>query len=100
MTYLKGSCWIWTLGGGFGDTETRILPRSQVYQPHQRYALKCLFSPDSTLLATSSADKTAKVWRTIDFGLNVECKHSNQKWVWDLAFTNDSQYLFTGKIFI
>ena len=48
------------------------------------------------LLATSSADGTAKIWRTIDFSLLLECKDDHQKWVWDLAFTNDSQYLFTG----
>jgi WD40 repeat protein len=50
-----------------------------------------------SLLATSSADGTAKIWRTVDFSLQIECKDNNQKWVWDLAFTNDSQYLFTGR---
>ena len=49
-----------------------------------------------SLLATSSADGTAKIWRTIDFSLLTECKDTNQRWVWDLAFTCDSKYLFTA----
>lgn len=48
------------------------------------------------LLATSSADGSAKVWRTVDFGLVSECKDNKPKWVWDLAFTCDSEYLFTA----
>jgi len=47
-------------------------------------------------LATSSADGTAKIWRTIDFSLVTECKDNQQRWVWDLAFTCDSRYLFTA----
>ena len=31
---------------------------------HKKYALKCKFSPDSTMVATSSADRTAKLWST------------------------------------
>ena len=34
---------------------------------HKRYALKCKFSPDSKLLATSSADESCKIWRTDNF---------------------------------
>ncbi len=36
---------------------------------HKRYALKCKFSPDSTMLVTSSADQTAKLWSTADLKL-------------------------------
>ena len=36
---------------------------------HKRYALKCAFSPDSTMLATTSADHTTRLWRTTDQGL-------------------------------
>jgi G protein beta subunit-like protein len=47
----KGFCYVWTLRGGFNDRdEIKIIPRDKVFQPHQRYALKCLFSPDSTLV--------------------------------------------------
>ena len=51
-------------------------------------------------MATSSADGTAKIWRTVDFSLATECKDSkatNSKWIWDLAFTCDSKYLFTAQ---
>lgn len=48
------------------------------------------------LLATSSADQTACVWNTNDFSLKQEFKNDNQKWVWNTAFTNDSEYLLTG----
>lgn len=49
-------------------------------------------------MATSSADGTAKIWRTVDFSLLSECKDNkpNSKWIWDLAFTCDSEYLFTA----
>lgn len=51
-----------------------------------------------SLLATSSADGTAKVWTTVNFDLVKEYKDpaiTNMNWVWDLAFTCDSKYLFT-----
>jgi len=94
----EGSCFMWTITGAFNNDATpmRITPRSNVYQPHKRYALKCLFSPDSTLIATSSADGTAKIFSTNNFNLEKECKDAQQRWVWDLAFTSDSKYLFTA----
>lgn len=52
-----------------------------------------------SLLATSSADGTAKIWRTVDFSLISECKETKpggSKWIWDLAFTCDSEYLLTA----
>ena len=44
----KGNSYIWNLTGGFGDVPLRLSARDTVYHPHKRYALKCLFSPDST----------------------------------------------------
>jgi len=44
---------------------------------HKKYALCCKFSPDSRLLATSSADQTTKVWDTHNWQLiRVICFHS------------------------
>ena len=63
---------------------------------HKRYALKCKFSPDSSLLVTSSADQTCRLWRTSDYSLIAELSEENQRWVWDVAFSADSQYLFTA----
>ena len=80
-----------------------------------RYSLCCQFSPDSSLLVTTSADHTAKLWRTSDFTLVQVVIHlfqwskpqnprfskqvsilqeltcPDQRWVWDAAFTADSQ---------
>ena len=44
-------------------------PKSKSFTAHKRYALKCAFSPDSTMLATTSADQTTRLWRTSDMGL-------------------------------
>jgi G protein beta subunit-like protein len=50
-----------------------------------------------SLLATTSADGTAKIWRTSDFACQYELKHDRlQNWVWDCAFTSDSLFLVTG----
>ena len=51
------------------------------------------------LLATTSADTSVKIWRTADFSLMTELKEPNQRWVWDCAFSGDSQYIITGNIF-
>lgn len=107
-------------------TQIEPMQRKLKLKAHKRYALKCKFSPDSTLLATTSADQTAKIWRTADLlplserlenegptggtGLNSNwplaenlsplalLTTSNQRWVWDVAFSNDSQYVVTGKL--
>ena len=47
-------------------------------------------------LATTSADQTAKLWRTSDFTLHSTLQTENQRWVWDIAFSADSQYAITG----
>lgn len=66
------------------------------FTAHKRYALKCAFSPDSTMLATTSADQTTRLWRTTDLGLITELAVKNQRWVWDVAFSADSQYVLTA----
>lgn len=75
--------------------QLRLAPIKKI-DAHKRYALKCKFSPDSSILVTSSADQTCRVWRTSDFGLVSEMTAENQRWVWDIAFSADSQYLFTA----
>jgi len=92
----NGTCQIWSLTGSFGEkmAHTQLINRI-LFNAHKRYALKCLFSPDMTLLATTSADGSAKIWRTADFSCQCELKDNHQSWVWDCAFTSDSQYLIT-----
>ena len=49
-----------------------------------------------SFLATTSADTTVNIWQTSDFSLKKTLKEANQRWVWDCAFSEDSQYLITG----
>ncbi|KAK2153662.1 hypothetical protein LSH36_290g03093 [Paralvinella palmiformis] len=91
----KGNCYVWSLSGGRHNEPTKLHPKTKLVA-HDRQVLKCLFSPDSTLLATTSADTTVKIWRTADFSLMTELKEQNQRWVWDCAFSGDSQYIITA----
>ncbi|GBP33759.1 Target of rapamycin complex subunit lst8 [Eumeta japonica] len=87
----RGSCYVWALG-----REPRALPRKHI-RAHRKYALRCKFSPDSSMLVTTSGDCSARVWRTTDWSLMRELRHDTQRWVWDAAFSADSRYLFTGE---
>lgn len=49
------------------------------------------------MLITTSADQTARIWDTRDYTLLQELTQDNQRWVWDAAWSLDSQYVFTGK---
>jgi G protein beta subunit-like protein len=47
--------------------------------------LKCLLSPDCRLLATTSSDKTVKLWNLDGFKLE-RVLEGHQRWVWDCVF--------------
>uniref|UniRef100_A0A5S6QLU0 Target of rapamycin complex subunit lst8 n=1 Tax=Trichuris muris TaxID=70415 RepID=A0A5S6QLU0_TRIMR len=49
----------------------------------------------STLMVTTSADQKAKVWKTSDYSEVAVLTVPSQRWVWDCAFTLDSQFIFT-----
>ncbi|XP_065065800.1 target of rapamycin complex subunit lst8-like [Rhopilema esculentum] len=91
----KGDCYVWRLSGGSDENPTVFHPEDKI-PSHKKYGLKCLFSPDSTLLATCSADATLKVWRTTDFSLLTTLPDPSQRWVWDCAFSEDSHYIITA----
>nr|CAI5845581.1 unnamed protein product [Callosobruchus analis] len=91
----KGRCYIWSLESGVGDAPTKLTPKHK-FEAHKRHALKCKFSPDSSLLITTSADQTARIWSTETFQMLQELKQENQRWVWDAAFSGDGQYVFTA----
>jgi len=75
----------------------RLRPIKKITDAHKRYALKCKFSPDTSMLVTSSADRSCRVWNVKkNFELISEMRAENQRWVWDVAFSADSQYLFTA----
>lgn len=123
----SGSCFVYQLKAG--SKMSTLLERRLKFSAHKKYALKCKFSPDCTLLITTSADTTAKIWLTAnllppsidsqeetlasqqngqyppsapvwptleELKPHFELKQPNQRWVWDVAFTLDSQYVLTG----
>jgi len=65
------------------------------WRAHNRYILKCLWSPDSTMLATASADHTVKIWNVKDFCLSKTLA-DHSRWVWDCTFSSQSNYLITA----
>eukprot|EP00029_Vermamoeba_vermiformis_P008420 TRINITY_DN3940_c0_g1_i1.p1 TRINITY_DN3940_c0_g1~~TRINITY_DN3940_c0_g1_i1.p1 ORF type:complete len:334 (-),score=30.57 TRINITY_DN3940_c0_g1_i1:31-1032(-) len=112
----RGMCY----GYSFRQGDIAQAALDQKWEAHKRYVLKAQFSPDSKLLATTSADHTVKVWHTginyvervdDDDELNprttVEVQLNNkyelnklltghQRWVWDCVFSSDSAYLITA----
>jgi G protein beta subunit-like protein len=70
-------------------------PLRPATKAHDAYILKIIVSPDCKLVATASADHTAKIFRASDMSrLKTLAKH--QRWVWDLQFSADSSYLVTA----
>jgi target of rapamycin complex subunit LST8 len=86
-----GRCYIWRLPEG---SATTFEPLHKL-QAHDTYVLKCVFSPDGKLLATTSADHTIRLWRSRDVQLAKVLK-GHQRWVWDCAFSADSAYLVSA----
>lgn len=63
---------------------------------HNTYLLKCLISPDVRYLATTSADRTVKIWNLADNCELSQTLTGHKAWVWDCSFSADSAYLVTG----
>eukprot|EP01104_Vermistella_antarctica_P013017 TRINITY_DN3870_c0_g1_i1.p1 TRINITY_DN3870_c0_g1~~TRINITY_DN3870_c0_g1_i1.p1 ORF type:complete len:307 (+),score=48.34 TRINITY_DN3870_c0_g1_i1:210-1130(+) len=90
----KGNCFAWKLA----EQDTSCFEPIQKISAHKTYILTCRISPDSKLLATTSADHTVKIW-----SLNSKRQFTQSKtltghtrWVWDCVFSHDSQYLVTA----
>ena len=64
-------------------------------QAHNSYILKCLLSPDCRMLATTSSDKTIKLFNLDSFTLERTLV-GHQRWVWDAVFSVDAAYLVTA----
>jgi G protein beta subunit-like protein len=61
------------------------------------YVLKCLLSPDVRLLATTSSDKTVKLWSLDNYSFDLTMTLTGHtRWVWDCAFSVDACYLVTA----
>jgi len=85
----KGSCMIYEIEQDF--SAYKLMKK---WKAHDRYILKCLWSPNSKMLATTSADHTAKIWLLEDFSL-YKTLVGHQRWVWDCTFSANSTYLIT-----
>lgn len=58
--------------------------------------MNVLLSPDSKYLATTSSDKTVKIWN-VEKNFSLERVMSgHNSWVWDCSFSADSAYLVSG----
>ena len=115
----KGTCFLWKMDA---DGTSNIEPIQRL-QAHNSYLLKSVFSPNSKFsflfllhfsmgfltstsnkryLATTSADKTIKIWsinKAHQFTIMKELK-GHSKWVWDCVFSADSAYLVSGKLLV
>ena len=70
----------------------------QKLDAHNDYILKCQISPDVSLMATCSADKTVKIWTLTPKGYELNrVLYGHNKWVWDCAFSwGKVEYLATA----
>jgi len=85
----RGVVYVWKLGKGTTEPVSKI-------EAHNTYLLKCLLSPDVKLLATTSADKSIKIWN-LDRGFQLErTLTGHQGWVWDCSFSADSAYIVSA----
>lgn len=87
----SGMCYVWDMP----QNDTSILQQRLSKRAHQEYALSCLFSPNSKLLATTSSDETIKIWNTSDW-TEEKTLVGHQQWVWDCSFSGDSAFLLSG----
>ncbi|XP_065680195.1 target of rapamycin complex subunit lst8 [Hydra vulgaris] len=90
----KGTCYVWSLTG-VKEQRTMFHPKQKL-SAHNKYGLKCLFSPDSNFLVTTSADSSLKIWNTTDFSLLKTLTDPSGRWVWDCSFSEDSHYIITA----
>jgi G protein beta subunit-like protein len=89
----SGTCFVWRLSDGEGGS-TQFEPLHRL-DAHKTYCLHCEVSPDTKLLATTSADRTVKLWNCVDFSLEKTLV-GHQRWTWDCVFSADSAYIVTA----
>lgn len=67
------------------------------FEAHKDVILRCAISPDQRLFITTSADSTSKLWDFDNYQLKFTLTEPTQeKWIWDAAFTRDSQFVVTA----
>lgn len=88
-----GTCYVWRMLRGTTLT-THFEPLHKL-RAHGSHVLKCLISPDVAQLATTSSDKTVKLWSLDGFGLERTLT-GHARWVWDAVYSVDAAYLVTA----
>lgn len=86
----KGGVFVYTFTESKGGLQLTLS-----FQAHESYLLKIVLSPDVTKIATTSADKTIKIWDSAT-GRHEKTLCQHQKWVWDAVFSNDSLLIVTA----
>ncbi|CAL6398434.1 unnamed protein product [Bathycoccus prasinos] len=89
-----GTCYVWRLQKD-AKTTAHFEPLHKLRAHPDEYVLKCLISPDVRSLATTSSDKTVKLWNLDGLGLERTLK-GHSRWVWDCVFSVDAAYLVTA----
>jgi G protein beta subunit-like protein len=84
----NGSCFFWAPG------DEEYVPVRKL-RAHKAYVTSCRFSPDVRYFATTSSDRSLKLWNTHDFSLAATLA-GHSKWVWDCAFSADSSFVVTA----
>ena len=89
-----GTCYVWRLQKD-AKTTAHFEPLHKLRAHPDEYVLKCLISPDVRSLATTSSDKTVKLWNLDGLGLE-RTLNGHSRWVWDCVFSVDAAYLVTA----
>lgn len=85
----RGTVYAWRFARGQFEALQKI-------EAHNTYCLTALLSPDVKFLATTSADKTTKIFN-LEQGFKLEkTLIGHTAWIYDCAFSADSAYLVTA----
>lgn len=92
----NGVCYVWKMIRSSSFTQ-RFEPRHKLNAHPGEFILKALISPDGNTLATTSSDKTVKLWdlKGDDFSL-IHTLKGHARWVWDCVFSVDAAFLVTA----
>lgn len=85
----NGSCYVWS-----PKSSDDYIPHKK-FNAHRAYILATRLSPDVRYLATSSSDRSVRIWNTSDWSL-AHVLNGHSRWVWDATFSADSSYLVTA----
>ncbi|ELP88700.1 WD repeat-containing protein pop3, putative [Entamoeba invadens IP1] len=90
-----GKCRIYTTNmtseGTIGDVKL-----INEFVAHNNYCTCCKYSPNTLNLATASADRTIKIWKTRQNYSLAKTLSGHNGWVWDVCFSNNSEYIISA----